>query len=126
MCLHNMARIISVANQKGGVGKTTTVFNLGSALHKEGQRVLVVDLDPQAALTTSLHPSGVGARKTIYDVLLSQKSLSEAIIRSRSGPDLVTASIDLAAAELELAAEMGRERVLHDALLPMAVHNYIQ
>ena len=115
-----MSRIISVANQKGGVGKTTTVLNLGSALHKEGQRVLVVDLDPQAALTTSLHPSGVGARKTIYDVLLSQRSLSEAIIRSRSGPDLVPASIDLAAAELELAAEMGRERVLHDALLPVA------
>ena len=115
-----MARIISVANQKGGVGKTTTVLNLGSALHKEGQRVLLVDLDPQAALTISLERSRTDVRKTIYEVLLSECSANQATVRHRSGPDLIPASIDLAAAELELAAEMGRERVLADALSPVA------
>jgi chromosome partitioning protein len=115
-----MARIISVANQKGGVGKTTTALNLASALHKEGQRVLLVDLDPQAALTTSLRSLVAKAGKTVYELLLSQCSASQVIIRSRSGPDLIPASIDLAATELELAAEMGRERVLADALAPVA------
>ena len=115
-----MARIISVANQRGGVGKTTTVLNLGSALDKEGQRVLLVDLDPQAALTTSLRPSEYQPPKTVYELLLSQCSVSQALSRRRSGPDLIPASIDLAAAELELASEMGRERVLADALAPVA------
>ena len=111
-----MARIISVANQKGGVGKTTTALNLASALHKEGRRVLLVDLDPQAALTTSLRPPRIKPGKTVYELLLSQCSATQTIIRLRSAPDLIPASIDLAAAELELAAEMGRERVLADAL----------
>jgi chromosome partitioning protein len=115
-----MARIISVANQKGGVGKTTTALNLASALHKEGRRVLLVDLDPQAALTTSLNSPNHKDGRTVYELLLSQSSAKQVIIRSRSAPDLIPASIDLAAAELELAAEMGRERVLADALATVA------
>jgi chromosome partitioning protein len=115
-----MARIISVANQKGGVGKTTTALNLASALHKEGRRVLLVDLDPQAALTTSVQPPTVKTGRTVYEVLLSQSSAKQATLRLRSAPDLIPASIDLAAAELELAAEMGRERVLADALATVA------
>ena len=115
-----MSRIISVANQKGGVGKTTTALNLASALHKEGRRVLLVDLDPQAALTTSLQPPSIKTGKTVYELLLSQCSAKQTIIRLRSAPDLIPASIDLAAAELELAAEMGRERVLADALATLA------
>lgn len=114
-----MTRIISVANQKGGVGKTTTVLNLGSALHKEGKQVLLVDLDPQAALSTSLAVPAAKSHDTIYQVLLSQTPAAQAVRRKRSAPDLIPANLDLAAAELELAAEMGRERVLVEALRPV-------
>lgn len=114
-----MPRIITVANQKGGVGKTTTVLNLGSALHREGKRVLLVDLDPQAALSTSLAIDAGKDHKTVYQILLSQVRATRAIRRSRSGPDLIPANIDLAAAEVELVAEMGRERVLAEALHPV-------
>jgi chromosome partitioning protein len=114
-----MARILSVANQKGGVGKTTTVLNLGAALQNEGRRVLLVDLDPQAALSTSLAVPVSETQKTIYHVLLSQIPASAAVITDKSRPDLVPANIDLAAAEVELVAEMGRERILADALWPL-------
>jgi len=114
-----MARIISVANQKGGVGKTTTVLNLGVALHEEGKQVLLVDLDPQAALSTSLGVAVSETQKTIYQVLLSQIPAIKSIQPTSSGPDLIPANIDLAAAEVELVAEMGRERILADALWPV-------
>jgi chromosome partitioning protein len=113
-----MARIISVANQKGGVGKTTTVLNLGSALHKEGKRVLLVDLDPQAALSTSLAIPISQLPLTAYQVLLARVPIQRATRHSPSGLDLIPANIDLAA-ELELAAEMGRERILAEALQPV-------
>ena len=111
-----MVRIISIANQKGGVGKTTTVLNLGSALHKEGKKVLLVDLDPQAALSISLSVPVAQIPVTIYQVLVSQAPASGAIRPTTAGPDLIPANIDLAAAELELAAEIGRERILAEAL----------
>ena len=114
-----MARIISVANQKGGVGKTTTVLNLGSALQKEGKRVLLVDLDPQAALSTSLAVPVARLPVTVYQVLLSQTPIQRAIRHSPAGLDLIPANIDLAAAEIELAAELGRERILAEALQPV-------
>jgi chromosome partitioning protein len=119
MLLNNMARVIAVANQKGGVGKTTTVLNLGSALQKEGKRVLLVDLDPQAALSASLAPPQTKPSNTVYQVLLSQAPVGQAIRKGGNGPDLVPADLDLAAAELELSAEMGRERILADALAPV-------
>jgi chromosome partitioning protein len=119
MLVNNMARVIAVANQKGGVGKTTTVLNLGSALQKEGKRVLLVDLDPQAALSASLSPPQTKSSNTIYQVLLSQGPVDQAIRSGGNGPDLVPADLDLAAAELELSAEMGRERILADALAPI-------
>jgi chromosome partitioning protein len=114
-----MARVISVANQKGGVGKTTTVLNLGAALYKEGKRVLLVDLDPQAALSTSLAVPIGRLPVTAYQVLLAQVPIQRAIRHSSAGLDLVPANIDLAAAEIELAAEMGRERILTEALQPV-------
>jgi chromosome partitioning protein len=114
-----MARIISVANQKGGVGKTTTVLNLGSALYKEGKRVLLVDLDPQAALSTSLAVPTNRLPVTVYQVLLSQTPIQRAVRHGEAGLDLIPANIDLAAAELELAAEMGREHILAEALAPV-------
>ena len=81
-----MQGIISVANQKGGVGKTTTVLNLGSALHREAKRVLLVDLDPQAALSASLAVPVAETAGTIYQILLSQVSAAKAIRPSKSGP----------------------------------------
>ena len=116
MLVNNMARVIAVANQKGGVGKTTTVLNLGSALQKEGKRVLLVDLDPQAALSASLASPQTKASHTVYQVLLSQSPAGQAIRPGDNGPDLIPADLDLAAAELELSSEMGRERILADAL----------
>jgi chromosome partitioning protein len=114
-----MPRTIAVANQKGGVGKTTTTLNLGAALHKEGKRVLLVDLDPQAALSTSLESGANGSEKTVYEVLLGKSAASRVVRRTRAGPQLIPANIDLAAAEVELVAEMGRERILSEALEPV-------
>ena len=114
-----MARIIAVANQKGGVGKTTTVLNLGTALRREGKRVLLVDLDPQAALSVSLRVPINQAALTIYQVLLCKAAASKAVRPTYSGADLIPANIDLAAAEPELVAAMGRERILGEALQPL-------
>ena len=115
----SMTRIIAVANQKGGVGKTTTVLNLGTALRREGKRVLLVDLDPQAALSVSLRVPLNQGPLTIYQVLLGEAPASRAIRSTAEGADLIPANIDLSAAELELAAEMGRERVLGESLQPL-------
>ena len=111
-----MTRIIAIANQKGGVGKTTTTISLGVALNREGKRVLLVDMDPQAALSVSLGVAIASLTQTVYQVLLGQLPATQAIRGTLSGPDVLPANIDLAAAELELAAHIGRERFLADAL----------
>jgi chromosome partitioning protein len=115
---------VAVANQKGGVGKSTTCLNLSHALAERGRRVLLVDLDPQSSLTISV---GVDVREleaTIYDVLLETtpgRTLSEILRRTQmNGVDLVPSSIDLSKAELELFSEMNRERALRDALSSVA------
>ena len=115
-----MTRIIAIANQKGGVGKTTTTISLGVALSRESKRVLLVDLDPQAALSVSLGLAVAQLRETVYRVLLSEVPIEQAIRGTHSGPDILPANIDLSAAELELAAQMGRERFLAEALQPVA------
>ncbi len=112
-----MARIFCVANQKGGVGKTTTTVNLAAGLAKVGQRVLMVDLDPQGNATMG---SGIDKRRlelSLYDVLLESASISEARVHSdKCGYDVLGANRELAGAEVELVDIERRERRLKTAL----------
>ncbi len=118
-----MARIFCIANQKGGVGKTTTAVNLAAGLAKVGQRVLMVDLDPQGNATMG---SGVDKRqlkRSVYDVLLESSSVADAIVNSEKlvaagcGYDILGANRELAGAEVELVEVERRERRLKAALL---------
>ena len=115
-----MARVIAVANQKGGVGKTTTSANLGAALAERGRRTLLVDLDPQAALTAGFGIDAYALERTIYDSLVhSDVPITLVLYNIRPNLDIVPANIDLAAAEIELVVMMGRESVLKEALAPL-------
>lgn len=118
---HGPATIISMCNQKGGVGKTTSSINLGAALAEYGRRVLLVDLDPQGALSAGLGVRHNELDLTIYNLLVDPSySILEAIHRtSVPGLDLVPANIDLSAAEIQLVNEVGREQCLARALRPI-------
>ena len=113
-----MGRIFAIANQKGGVGKTTTAVNIAAGLAAAERRTLLVDGDPQANATSGLGVERAGERTTSYDVLLDPSSCQDAIIRSVQFPnlDLLPASPDLAAAEIELASVDGRESRMRVAL----------
>jgi len=116
------ARITAIVNQKGGVGKTTTTFNLGVGLHRLGKRVLLVDLDPQAALTVSAGISLPHVTISIYQALLDDTVDPLPIIRgTTSGVDVLPATLDLAAAEVELVNVTLRELVLKDVLAKLAL-----
>ena len=114
---HGDTRVISVANQKGGVAKTTTSVNLGTALALRGHRVLVVDLDPQANATTGLGLDRRAVERSTYDLLVQEASVAD-IVRPTAIKNLsvVPASLDLAGAEIELAGAMAREKRLAEAL----------
>ncbi|WJY89682.1 ParA family protein [Corynebacterium confusum] len=118
---HGPATIISMCNQKGGVGKTTSTINMGACLAELGRRVLLVDLDPQGALSAGLGLTHDEIEDTIYDVMLdSQISIHSAIKHTAvDGLDLVPANIDLSAAEIQLVNEVGREHTLARALRPV-------
>ena len=112
-----MSRLITLCNQKGGVGKTTTTVNLGAALAEQGQRVLMVDLDPQGALTAYWGLETENSSVTIYQLLLNDSQpATDAIRRVRERIDVIPADIDLAAAEIELFSALGRERILRELL----------
>ncbi len=114
------AQIFAIANQKGGVGKTTTAVNLCAFLAGAGCRVLLVDSDPQANATTSL---GIDPRRpgtSLYDVLIDNRPVQEAVSETAlPGLSLVPANLDLAGAEVEMAARMAREQLLSKALQPL-------
>ncbi len=109
-----MGQVIALANQKGGVAKTTTTLNLAVAFQEMGHRVLAVDLDPQGNLTMSqgLNPDAI--ERSMFDVLVHRLPIDEAIAEAEI--DLAVSSIDLAGAELALSATIGRERALDKAL----------
>src|SRR5213595_4105782 len=109
-----LGRVISFANQKGGVAKTTTALNLGVAFAEQGMNVLLVDLDPQGNLTMSqgLNPDSI--ERSMFDVLVHRVPITEVIHQMEV--DLAVSSIDLAGAELALSSMIGRERALEKAL----------
>ncbi|NIA06306.1 MAG: AAA family ATPase [Actinobacteria bacterium] len=111
-------RSIAITNQKGGVGKTTTTVNLGAALARAGQRVCLIDLDPQANLTIHMGLEPGKAKPSVYELLGGSASLQECLRTVRPNMDLVSAEIDLAGAEVELVGVVGREILLRDALYP--------
>jgi chromosome partitioning protein len=117
---HGPARIIAMCNQKGGVGKTTTAINLASALAGYGRKVLVVDFDPQGALSAGL---GVVAHdiKTIYDLMVEKDlNVEEVIVKTAvKNLDVIPANIDLSAAEVQLVNEVAREQILARILRPI-------
>ena len=110
-----MSRVISFANQKGGVAKTTTTLNLGVALKEKGHTVLLVDLDPQGNLTMSQGWNPDEIERSMFDVLVHKLPIEE-IVRVAE-VDVAVSSIDLAGAELALSSMIGRERALEKALV---------
>jgi chromosome partitioning protein len=111
---HGPARIIAMCNQKGGVGKTTSTINLGAALVEQGRRVLLVDLDPQGALSVGLGVPAQQLDRTIYNALMERNTtLADVRLHTRvAGLDLVPSNIDLSAAEVQLVSEVAREQTL--------------
>lgn len=114
-----MARIISIANQKGGVGKTTTSVNLSAALASKGLHILLIDCDPQGNAASALGINKRADAKTIYDVLINGLNARLAIQRSEFKVEIIPSNVDLAGAEVELAPMPEREFKLRAALEPL-------
>jgi len=118
---HGPARILAMCNQKGGVGKTTSTINLGAALAEAGRRVLLVDLDPQGALSVGLGVNPLQLDRTIYNLLMdSSIAIEEIMLKTDiAGLDLLPSNIDLSAAEVQLVNEVAREQSLARVLAPV-------
>ncbi len=119
---HGPARIVAVCNQKGGVGKTTTTINLGAALAEQGRRVLLVDFDPQGALSVGLGIQPHDIEATVYNLLMERGTTAHDVLIKTAvqGMDLMPSNIDLSGAEVQLVHEVGREYVLGGALEEVA------
>ncbi|HUL84360.1 MAG TPA: AAA family ATPase, partial [Actinomycetota bacterium] len=119
------ARIVAIANQKGGVGKSTTAVSLGAALADIGYRVLVVDLDPQGNASTGMGIRHEARETTVYEVVVAEASIEDAIVHTPiEGLHAVPSTIDLAGAEIELVSQFSRETRLKRALQPVGEGRY--
>ncbi|HVF20303.1 MAG TPA: AAA family ATPase [Mycobacteriales bacterium] len=118
---HGPARILSMCNQKGGVGKTTSTINLGAALAECGRRVLLVDFDPQGALSVGLGVNPLQLDRTVYNLLMDRTvTIDDVMLKTHiPGLDLLPSNIDLSAAEVQLVGEVAREQVLLRVLQPV-------
>ena len=121
----NRPKIISVTNQKGGVGKTTTTINLGAALAELGKRVLIIDLDPQGNASTGLGIEVEDRALTTYELLLDDVSLNDVIYPTdQTGLFIVPSTVDLSSADMELVSNEKRSFLLHDALRQPAMTEF--
>ena len=118
---HGPARVLAMCNQKGGVGKTTSTINLGAALAETGRRVLLLDLDPQGALSVGLGVNPLQLDRTVYNLLMERGVTADDVLLKTDVPgmDLLPSNIDLSAAEVQLVNEVAREQTLSRALAPV-------